>query len=379
MAGTNPKSPQLVAPRKTRISVGLERYGDFTPWSKADDLLEALGAVGVGFNVELDDGPCDIILRNTESVFHPSAPSIAASSFDTPVILFDSYDVTHLSLPIAQEVAKPEVKAYLRSHSFRETSSYFRQTEGGSYYNHVLSRSINKLAPDAVPRIEDGLLESAIKKIVVRNPVLPFLTPQHVEFLSGTYGPLEERRMDVLLNEWNVMDRQLGALDIRSLGFNVRMFGDLFPAGVCNAQAHGLHYLLYLTTLAQTKILVSPWGQSGFSPIDFEALLCGTIVIKPECSNTRTWIDIYDPIAGYVQYCSPAFDDLRDMVLYILKNLGEYSERVEEARKVLWKYYAHPERSLASWIYDFRALCEKILAGDTRNIGDVKGPLPVSW
>lgn len=379
MAGTNPKAPQLVAPHKVRISVGLERYGDFTPWSKADELLEALGAVGVGFDVELDGRPCDIILRNTESVFHPLSESQSAVSFDTPVILFDSYDVTHLSLPIAQEAAKPEVKAYLRSHSFRETPSYFRQTEGGSYYNHVLSRSMGKLAPDAVPRIGDGLLDDAVKKIVVRNPVLPFLTPQHVGFIAGACGPLEERRTDVLLNEWGVMDRQLKSLDIKSLGFNVRTFGDFFPAGVCNTQVDGLNYLLYLTTLANTKILISPWGQSGFSPVDFEALLCGTIVIKPECSNTRTWIDIYDPIAGYVQYCSPTFDDLRDMVLYILKNLGEYSERAQEAREVLWKHYARPELSVASWIHDFRVLCEKILAGDTRNLGDVKGPLPVSW
>jgi len=378
VAGTNPKPPQVVASRKTRICVGLERYGDFTSWSKADDLLEALGAVGIGFNVELDGGPCDIILRNTESVFHPPA-NPSPPCFDTPVILFDSYDVTHLAMPIIQEAAKPEVKAYLRSHSFRETSSYFRQTEGGSYYNHVLSNSINKLAPDAVPRIEDNLLGDAIKKIVVRNPVLSFMTPHHVEFVTGSYAPLEERRIDVLLNEWDVMDRQLSLLETKKLGFDVRVFGDLFPGGVCNNQTYGLHYLLYLTTLANTKILISPWRQSGFSPIDFEALLCGTIVIKPECSNTRTWLDIYDPVAGYIQYCSPAFDDLRDMVLYILKNLEEYSGKVEEARNLLWKHYGHPERAIGAWIHDFRSLCDKILAGDTRNLGDVKSPLPASW
>jgi hypothetical protein len=379
MAGTIPKSPQVIAQRKTRICVGLERYGDFTPWSKADDLLEALGAVGIGFNVELDGGPCDILLRNTESVFHSSSASWAPPGFDTPVILFDSYDLTHLAMPIAQEAAKPEVKAYLRSHSFREPSAYFRLTEGGSYYRHVLSNSIKKLAPDATPRIEDDMLGAAIKKIVVRNPVLPFLTPQQVEFVRDIQVPPEERRVDVLLNEWNVMDKQLELLDIRSLGPNVRLFGDLFPAGVCNNQTYGLHYLLYLTTLANTKMLISPWAQSGFSPIDFEALLCGTVVIKPECSNTRTWIDIYDPVAGYMQYCSPSFDDLRDMVLYILKNLGEYSEKTDEARKFVWEHYADPERSVSSWIYDFRILCEKILAGETRNLGDVKGPLPASW
>ena len=62
MNGAHPKSV-ITAPNRTRIRVGLERYGDFTSWSKADDLLEALAAIGVGFEVDVEGGPCDIILQ----------------------------------------------------------------------------------------------------------------------------------------------------------------------------------------------------------------------------------------------------------------------------------------------------------------------------
>ena len=381
----HPKSPVGTKYSKSRICLGLERYGEFDVWSKADSLLESLGAVGIGFDIELDGGPCDIILRNTESIFRPEV-SATPSAFDVPVILFDSYDVTHLAPPIAKEAAKPEVKAFLRSSSFRDPTAYFRRSQGGSYYNHVFSSSMNGLSPDVLPRVvEEQELDAAIKKIIVRNPVMPFLVDQHIEFIKGAYSPLDERYADVLFNDWGVMQKQVNIVDMQTFGLNTKSISSLFPAvdsgasfGTSEVPTQGLQYLLYLAALSSTKVLISPWGQSGFSTIDFAALMCGTIVVKPECSNVRTWVDIYDPFRGCMQYCSPCLSDLRDIVLHILSNLGEYEEISNESRALLWDSYGDPVRSVSSWIFDFRQICERILSGNTRDIGDVRGPLPVS-
>jgi len=381
----HPKPPIGIEYSKSRICLGLERYGEFSSWAKAEDLIEAVAAIGVGFDIELDGGPCDIVLRNTESIFRPASAD-SVSTFDTPVIFFDSYDVTHLAPPIVRAVARPEVKAFLRSSSFRNPASYFRRSQGGSYYNHVFSSSMNGLSPDVTPRdIEEGDLDTAIKKIVVRNPVMPFLSDQHLEFIKGAYSPLKERYADVLFNDWGVMQKQVDVVDTQTFGLNIRPISSLFPVtdsgpsvSTSAIPSQGLQYLLYLAALGTTKVLISPWGQSGFSQIDFAALMCGTVVVKPECSNIRTWVDIYDPFQGYMQYCSPCLSDLRDIVMYILNNLEEYTEVTEDARKLVWEHYGTVGRGVGSWIHDFRLLCENILSGNTRDIGDFKGPLPAS-
>ena len=365
---------KIVTYDKTRICVGLERYSEFIPWSVADDLLEALGAIGVGFDIELDGGPCDIILRNTESILH--APDNPPQNFDTPVILFDSYDITHWSFPIAQEAAKPEVKAYLRSSSFRDPVTYLRQAQGGSYYNHVLSSSLNALAPDVTLRLSSDVIGEALKKIIVMNPVLPFLNKRYLEFINGQ-PPSEERYLDVLLNTWDVVDAQTKLLDRQKFGLNIKSFRDLYPSDTHNSPRRGLHYLLYLSCLSNSKVLVSPWGRSGFSKIDYEALLCGTIVVKPECSNINTWLDIYDPLNGYMQYCSPDLSDLRDTVLYILSNLSEYTGVTVEGKNLMHQYYGSPEQAVDDWIIRFRKICERILSGDSRKLGDMKDAFSV--
>ena len=326
-----------------------------------------MGAIGVGFDVSIGDGPADIILRNTESVFHPPVTSQSSPSFDTPVILFDSYDVTHLALPIVKEVAKPEVKAYLRSNSFREEETYFRQAQGGSYYNHVLSSSMNNLAPDVMPRIPEDFVRAAIDKIIVRNPVLPFMTTHHLEFLENQPS-LQDRYLDVLFNDMGVMDQQVKLLDGQRGGLNTATMSDLFPDEIPDQPHHGLHYLLYLATISNAKVLVSPWGPAGFSKIDFEALLCGTIVVKPECSNVRTWIDVYDPLHGYVQYCSPCLRDLRDTMLYIINNLDHYVALTERGKKFIRQYYGSPNEGIASWLRDFRVICNNVLVGNSSGL-----------
>ena len=361
MNGAHPKSV-ITAPNRTRIRVGLERYGDFTSWSKADDLLEALAAIGVGFEVDVEGGPCDIILRNTESVIRPTESP--TQNFDTPVILFDSYDVTHMPMPIVKEAAKPEVKAYLRSNTFRDVSTYFRRAQGGSYYKHVLSSNMNGLSPDVTHRLLDERLEKAIGKIIVCNPVLPFMADQHLEFIDATRQlSLEERQMDVLLNDWHTLDGQVKLLGRQRYGLNAITMKELFPEEIPNTPNHGIHYILYLATLSNTKVLVSPWGPAGFSKMDFEALLCGAIVVKPECSNIKTLVDIYDPLHGYVQYCSPDLSDLRDVVLYIVNNLDEYVEISREAKQALRQYYVTANRGMASWLDSFRVICENVLKG----------------
>ena len=367
-----PQSATAVQTEKTRICVGLERYGEFTPWSKADDLLESLAAIGIGFEVDVDGGPCDILLRNTESVIQPR--KACPQHFDTPVILFDSYDITHLPIPIAKEVAKPEVKAYLRSSTFRDAAVYFRQAQGGSYYNHVLSSNMNGLSPDVSHRSSDEYLDEVIKKIVVCNPVLPAMTSKHLEFIDGQ-PPVLDRPLDVLFNDWEGVDTQIKLLKRQAYGLNSTMMRELFPEEIPSTPDYGIHYILYLASLSNTKILVSPWGPGGFSKIDFEALLCGVIVVKPECSNIRTLVDIYDPLHGYVQYCAPCCSDLRDVLIYILNNLDEYVGLAYDAQKVLRQYYVPSDKTVVSWLSNFRLICEKILLGNTNNLGDLKVPV----
>lgn len=115
----------------------------------------------------------------------------------------------------------------------------------------------------------------------------------------------------------------------------------------CDAisQLSGLNVLLgigrslgptsYASAIADTKILVSPYGYGEYSWKDFEAIYNGCIVVKPESTFVETHgFDIYKENT-YTITCRPDFSDLPEIIDGVLSDLTKWGAFAWDARVAL--------------------------------------------
>lgn len=95
----------------------------------------------------------------------------------------------------------------------------------------------------------------------------------------------------------------------------------------------------YYQELRSAKMCVSPFGYGEICWRDFESILCGTLMIKPDMSHLRTEPNIFQPYKTYV----PVKWDFSDLEEVCLKWLADDAGRrriVEQAYEFLDKIYS---------------------------------------
>lgn len=89
---------------------------------------------------------------------------------------------------------------------------------------------------------------------------------------------------------------------------------------------------LYWPMMLQTSIAISPWGLGEYSYRDYEAILAGSVLVKPASDHIETFApDIYQSHKYYVP-CAPDFSDLADVVRSIMSNRQRAMETAQRAR-----------------------------------------------
>ncbi len=58
----------------------------------------------------------------------------------------------------------------------------------------------------------------------------------------------------------------------------------------------------YLREMERSKAILSPFGYGEICRRDFEAFLCGGVLVKPDMGHVETWPDYYEPGATYAPY-----------------------------------------------------------------------------
>ena len=188
--------------------------------------------------------------------------------------------------------------------------------------------------------------------------------------------PIPSRSTDFLTNTLGVNDQQLSLLRRKcNLGLDDYTTEALFHEGGI-AKYAGMEYLSYLAALCETKVFISPWGRSAWSRADIEALLCGCIIVKPECSNTETQPDIYSLHKGWVQYCSPDLSDLNSVSHYVLANYLDFAYAAEEGQSFLMDYYT-TQATQSAVAEDLFSLCKHILAGTENSFKHITTKIPL--
>lgn len=92
----------------------------------------------------------------------------------------------------------------------------------------------------------------------------------------------------------------------------------------------------YLAELRKSKVCVSPFGWGEVCFRDFEGIICGCVLLKPDMSHIETYPDIYKKGKTYVSL-KWDMSDLEDKLLMIIENFDEYINLIEQAQSTYKK------------------------------------------
>ena len=96
-------------------------------------------------------------------------------------------------------------------------------------------------------------------------------------------------------------------------------------------------HTLYYKELQNAKLSISPFGLGEISYRDFESIICGALLIKPDMDHLRTWPDLYRDGETYVK-CSWDFSDIGDKIDHLFSNPKRVAEIAKEAQRN-YRYY----------------------------------------
>ncbi|KAK9824233.1 hypothetical protein WJX72_008812 [[Myrmecia] bisecta] len=90
----------------------------------------------------------------------------------------------------------------------------------------------------------------------------------------------------------------------------------------------------YLSFLLDLKVFVSPWGWGEWSHKDFEAVLCGCLVVKPAASSYVVYPNLQEADVSVVNV-RPDFADLQEKVGALLEDTAYAQQMADEAMERL--------------------------------------------
>ena len=78
--------------------------------------------------------------------------------------------------------------------------------------------------------------------------------------------------------------------------------------------------------MSKSKISVSPFGWGEIGARDFETIVSGSLLFKPQMNHMKTWPDFFVPFKTYIPL-KWDFSDLENKLKYYLKNF-EISKKI---------------------------------------------------
>lgn len=296
---------------------------------------------------------------------------------DMPILCDSSMDYAYLDTTQRELLSFPQVRAYLPNIAFRDDKVQRRSSWGGtSYGTTYIDRTLHGVGPSG--RYDRTLLPALLSDKVVppfRPPTEPF-DDKLFEYIAHKRKPLAEREIDIFFSgrvsyyrEGVVchpsMSRKLLEKMWPKFPGNVKVFkgysnfdGTRKEGGRTKVFRYPYEYI---DALLESKIVISPWGWSPWCVRDLEALACGCIVIKPECTNVKIWPDIYNPADNFMVWTDLLFENTADQLSYCYRNLPELQEKADRGRNFVTDCLYPQSKLFDSWTQNIRKISEDIL------------------
>lgn len=86
-----------------------------------------------------------------------------------------------------------------------------------------------------------------------------------------------------------------------------------------NVETGFINHRRYYSELKNAKVSISPFGLGEICYRDFESVICGAALIKPDMGHVETWPDIYKDGETYLK-CAWDFSDVEEKIEELLSN-----------------------------------------------------------
>lgn len=199
------------------------------------------------------------------------------------------------------------VDLYVKKHVLRDRGAYGRPTLGDTNLTDHYARRLNLPEPEVRFAIPPGFLDKLVvgPSFVTAPTILPDLLHSPPSF-QGRHIDLHAR-FDVNGTPWySAMRAEADAAAAALSGMTV-------------VRGMGVHIAQFLSELRHSKICFSPFGYGEVCWRDFEAVISGAVVLKPDMSHIETDPDIFVPWETYV----PLAWDLSDLSDVLRRLLGD--------------------------------------------------------
>ena len=253
-------------------------------------------------------------LLNSIHNFNPSAK----------VIFLDSF--APLDLRFAKAV-NPLVDFYIKKQFFGNYSVYGQATYGDTnlveYYNHLYGVPKSPLVQYEIPA---GFLD----KLVIGPS---FFTSREMLPLLASSNKLVQYKKTINVHArlgkegtvWYQKMREHALLVSSNFSHN----SIITSASVSKSE--------YMKELKSSRVCFSPFGYGEVCWRDYEAIMCGALLIKPDMAHVKTEPNIFIPFETYIPVAWD-FSDLEEKVTYYLENTTAREKIIQSAYDVLQSY-----------------------------------------
>ena len=297
---------------------------------------------------------CDILFINSNvfrTYWHTNKSYIfnfleKAVSSKLKILWFDTTDSTWCT----QFEVLPYVDRFLKSHIFREKKSYFQKFRTGRIFtdffdalyqsgektdNYPLpaENHINKLGISWTPCFQQYNENRYSLGRKLLNYTRPYLGEYLPDKLMLDFTPVLKDRPFAISARFGLSHSRPSVVAHRKAIVSI--------LAKRNCDCRRIPLKEYFAEMRRAKISVSPFGVGEFCYRDFESIICGTTLLKPDMSHLETWPDFYQNGTTCV-FHKWDLTDLNEKIDFLLSNTGKRIEIAENAQKV-YKDTVSPE------------------------------------
>lgn len=274
--------------------------------------------------------------------------------FRTPIIVDERTDSAGVinSAPVRDLMEHPDVKLWLKRNIFRDLQLNNEACLAGQL--HV--KMLNDLAKFHVaPSLGEKVVKPVTSEMAAKMRPLPIASID--SFAPLRDAPVDwdvQREIDVMLagqvdyvpsrpDRWDEAFDEVQATTLT--GFDalvgqhrreaIRQLIEIKHLRVLIGMNGAVGRDLYFPAMLRSSIGVSPWGLGEYAYRDYETILAGAVLVKPNSDHILTHApDIYQSHKYYVP-CSADFSDLHEVIRAIMSNRKRSIELARTAREAL--------------------------------------------
>ena len=250
--------------------------------------------------------------------------SIRESSPDARIIYIDSSAPADLRFA---ESTDPFIDLYMKKNIFSDRSLYGKPTQGDTnlvqFYEQLYDLPASPLVTFPVP-------QKFLSKLII-GPSFFTSSKMLPTFTSSRIPVAREKKLRVHArimckgSPWYQHMRENALTACSSFKANSVITDEL------------IKYRIYYRELMQSKICFSPFGYGEVCWRDYEAIMAGALLVKPDMSHMETAPNIFIPHETYIPVRWD-FSDLEEKLEYYLSHEKEANEIAFNAYRILHEY-----------------------------------------